>query len=914
MGMEKQGSKGGGFLQLFDWNKKSRKKLFPSNSDFTEGSKQGKKTSSSNLAVTRTNVIDEDENGRSSAKGSSDYSCSSSVTDDEENRIKAPGVVARLMGLDTLPTTTVPEPFSTPYFDYRSLRDAQYRRTPDLLYERQLMCSGKQPINVEGFCRNPVESRSQKFQKGPIERFQTEMLPPRSAKSISITHNKLFSPIKSPGYIPTKNAAQIMEEAAKIMEPGRNTSSKGKMPAVGSSSVPLKLRDLTEKLEAVQKSSRLSETSQRPLDSKAIKHLKGQSLNKSWNGEEASQYKNFPADESDSAGPTSKGKSISLAVQAKVNVQKRGGLSSNSSQSLQGKREHKDLKSNQSLNSHPNSQKNIQKKPSAPSSVLRQNNQKQNSSTSREKLPSKSAVSNQLSRKAPSRDASSGQNKPLSKVAGSSLVGQRRSNLDTNDAEKVPLSRAKNIPRKKRPMEGDLYHGRRSGFGDNVLDNNDDKHAAHPNVTIEGHSKWLDDSRRKGMDVVSFTFTSPMKKHLPGVGPKASVHVVEKHSSFGVDSSYENISSDRSTSKLPSLGLNVIGGDALNMLLEQKLRELTYGIESSSSSVKSMDIATSASAQSDLGSDFSSVRITSGECDTMSQIGLGREDSTYGSKCFSTDAHMLQESEEMGEHSIDSGEAKKKWNCRHPSPVSILEPCSSNESCNSSDSVDSQNMNDSLQCSSAQSQVDSSCSTRPEADFELADSASSTCSGNFVRETTKAFSSVGFGSRDEIEAEYVREVINNADFMFKDLVLGRTDSILNPKLFDKLESRRTRSRFSSEENTESRLRRRVLFDCVGKCLDLRFKPYAKGDCDKLAKGEAVMRQREWLAEDIYREISGLRCMGDWILDDLVDKDMSTKHGKWLDFDIEEFELGEEIGKKILSTLVSELVSDLFLGC
>ncbi|KAF9607907.1 hypothetical protein IFM89_003721 [Coptis chinensis] len=121
--MEKQGTKSGsgGFLQLFDWNRKLWKKLFSNKSDFPEGSNQGKR-SSVNLQVTEFHQIDEDDIGISSIKGSSDYSCSSSMTNDEGNGVKALGVVARLMGLDFLPTTTVGEPYSTPLSYERSTK------------------------------------------------------------------------------------------------------------------------------------------------------------------------------------------------------------------------------------------------------------------------------------------------------------------------------------------------------------------------------------------------------------------------------------------------------------------------------------------------------------------------------------------------------------------------------------------------------------------------------------------------------------------------------------------------------------------------------------------------------------------------------------------------------------------------
>jgi hypothetical protein len=52
-------------------------------------------------------------------------------------------------------------------------------------------------------------------------------------------------------------------------------------------------------------------------------------------------------------------------------------------------------------------------------------------------------------------------------------------------------------------------------------------------------------------------------------------------------------------------------------------------------------------------------------------------------------------------------------------------------------------------------------------------------------------------------------------------------------------------------------------------------------------------------------------MGDMMVDELVDQDMSTRYGKWLDFSIEAFEEGLEIENGILTSLVDELVSDFY---
>ena len=153
-----------------------------------------------------------------SIKGSSDYSCASSVTDDNTYGAKATNVVARLIGLFN---------------------------------------------KMEGPARNFV-AKHQKIVNKPIEKFQTKSLPPKAAKTIPITHHKLLSPIKNPGFIPTKNAIHIMEAAAIIIEPGPQAITRTKMPLVGPSSVQLKFRDFTEKAEAAHKTSRLVETLTRP--------------------------------------------------------------------------------------------------------------------------------------------------------------------------------------------------------------------------------------------------------------------------------------------------------------------------------------------------------------------------------------------------------------------------------------------------------------------------------------------------------------------------------------------------------------------------------------------------------------------------------------------------------------------------
>ena len=511
------------------------------------------------------------------------------------------------MGLDSLPPSNIAEPYSTPFFDSQSLRDVHYnRKNFDFHHDHQSVHSGNLLNGVDGPSRSAIDLKPQKTLSRPIEKFQTEILPPKSAKSIPITHHKLLSPIKSPGFVPTKNAAHIMEAAAKIIEPGPQATTKAKMPLVGSplvpmkvrdlkermeaaqkmplvgsSSVPLKVKDLREKAEAAQKISRRAETSRRPVESSAAKYLKGQSLNKSWDGSvETASFRGSPDAEEISAGSKNKGKSISLAIQAKVNVQRREGLNPGTNRSSGCLREQSEVKSSQPFKSQSNTQKSVHKKCSTPNApgVLRQNNQKQNCRVDKDRLPSKSLVSNSQSRKSLSGESSLVRHKTSSKISGNSRTGSRKLSLEpTNSEKEVSYSSTKNFPRKKRSINGDFSH-EKNQVADNLLIDKNEK-AFQSDTVKERHFSWAEDSRKKGMDVVSFTFTAPLTRSMPG--SESPSQMALRSNGLSTDYLGKKVPLEPDAKNIPSLGINVIGGDALSMLLDQKLRELTNGFDSS---------------------------------------------------------------------------------------------------------------------------------------------------------------------------------------------------------------------------------------------------------------------------------------------------------------------------------------------
>ncbi|KAJ6720984.1 hypothetical protein OIU85_024119 [Salix viminalis] len=863
---------------------------------------------------------DDDIGAGSSIRGGSDYSCASSVTDDEGYGARAPGVVARLMGLHSMPKSNFLETNSTPFFDTQSLRDA-YRGTGnfDFYHDHQITYSGNLLTKEDGPPRNLVKSKSQKVLSRPIEKFQTEILPPKSAKSIPSTHHKLLSPIKSPGFIPSKTAAHIMEAAAKIIVPSPQAVTKATLPALGSSSLPLKVRDLKEKLEVAQKmpmvgsssattrtreakekveashkTLRLAETSRRPAESSAARHLKGRSLNRSWNGSDDASYRVFSETDEDSSSSKTKGKSISLAIQAKVNVQRREGLNASGSQGFVGQKEQAEVSSSQRFKSQPNFQKSSQKRSPIhkTSGALRQNNQKQNCMMDKEKLHSKPLVSNLQGKKVLSG------NPPARLRAFGSKNGTRKLALDLREVEKGTSNySSRSSPGKKRSIDGNLHH-EKNQVADKLLTDRNRK-AVGTNPVIDRHFSWVEESKRKGMDVVSFTFTAPLTRST--LGSETPTRAVQEKSDSCTDNRSKRLLLDTDNMNLSSVGYNVIGGDALSTLLEQKLSELTKTVESSSS-------------LSTFSSGGTAPRLHDNKDQSVPCID--RSDNYYDCR-FSTDPaalrlkRILQGVDEM-DCSSKSNDSRKLLSCRRPSPVSVLEHSFSTESSSSLDSTDSCITEGSRHCSSIQVQEVHGLSSSKkfhslDADTELSDSASSSSTGTADRKHANMLAVTGLARSTKWEIEYVKKILCNIEPMFQDFALGRASEIINPHLFHQLERRKD---MLESDGADARQERKVLFDCASECLDLRCRRHGSGGYKAWVKGTAMVRRKEWLGEDLCKEILEWSSMGDCMVDELVDKDMSSQYGRWLDFEVDAFAFGVEVESQVFNSLVNEVVAEM----
>lgn len=435
-------------------------------------------------------------------------------------------MVARLMGLECLPLPNVAEPRGNPDLDPYFLRSSRQANTWGANVDHQ--------NDFDGVSLDHLDSRTSKGpRKRMIERFQTETLPPRSAKPISVTHNKLLSPIRNPGFVPSRNPAYVMEAASRMIEPSPRMMARTRMVSSSDSSspVPLRIRDLKEKLEAAQKAStscpQISNN-----DTRNSKFLRG----------DHNERKTTALGKSSLDGLKGEVKPPSFSAQAKASSnQKQESLSTSSSgnkRTCTGQKEKAEAK-----NRAVKSQNGLKASSlSTGKNVLKQNYQKQN------------CRDNQQSRKV--------MNKVVNKVLVESGSTSKSPGFTMTSAEKptsLPLSRKKSLPRNKKPRNGvqepGIYEDKRIKRGEKSI---------KCNVSFDGESSTSKDDQKRDMDVISFTFSSSIK---------------------GLSSHSQGTKQDADS----AVRFNVIGGDSLNALLEQKLRELTSKIESSNSSTLIQD-------------------------------------------------------------------------------------------------------------------------------------------------------------------------------------------------------------------------------------------------------------------------------------------------------------------------------------
>ncbi|KAL9233429.1 hypothetical protein vseg_008433 [Gypsophila vaccaria] len=879
MAAEAKRSKGR-FLYLFDWNAKSRKKLFSNKSDSSEGSNQGQENGD-NLAVSQYLMREMRENGdHPSLRGSDNYNYPSLRNGDDGYGGKPPGVVARLMGLDTMPTTTSSEASSVSSYESPAVNSTRYPRGPVPLQQgNHTMHYNYSPSKMDSFSWNSLNSRKSTIPGRAMERFQTEVLPPKSAKPISITHHKLLSPIKSPGFVPSKDAAYIMEAAARIIDPSPELSSRTKISSLGSPSSSFRMQDLRDRMDAAHRSFRLPDTPKTPKQSPRVNQVRASPSDRS---SHRSLFRNIIGSQTSSSQKgKSKGKSIPAPVQNKANIQKREGVDRSDSRS----RVPKDRKKVTAKQKEATAPKEIKTREAGSSrssrkrtsGALRQNNDKQNSISNRDKSSLKSSVSETQPRRSSPTDSSAGPSKTVNKVYMNAENGPKKVLTTTIkerplDSEKRPsLNKMKNISRSKQTLDGVNDVGKR-------LPDSKGKRALQHDHSPQSES-------RRDMDVISFTFTSPIKKSVSHSSP--AVEATETSDQQFCDDSHGNEQLDAASSLSMPTGLKLIDSGSLSRLLEQKLQELTDKIGSTKSN--SMVEGPDTDSMSCLSESVSLHGL--GATETVEYDDWCDRDQTstvFDDDCSSSIITRSSHKWEDFEDNEDRGIAGTNIEVNHESELEhhiISNPeCSISGSWISSTTSDFTYGYDQPSSPRSQEVISSLCTE-----------------GVNPREDEADYAEAMF----YWELEYIRYTLHYAGL--KNSTMIDDCKIIDPGLFDLLENLINASGRTSEQCSKSD--RRVLFDCISESVSARHERAVGGSYKAWLKWGFLL-QNDLLTEEVYKDISCWQNMGDLMVDELVDWDMSTQHGKWLDFETESLEEGMDIEEDIVAYLVDELVADL----
>ncbi|XP_039022359.1 uncharacterized protein LOC120154776 isoform X1 [Hibiscus syriacus] len=395
---------------------------------------------------------------------------------------------------------------------------------------------------------------------------------------------------------------------------------------------------------------------------------------------------------------------------------------------------------------------------------------------------------------------------------------------------------------------------------------------------------------------------------MPDVSSTSKVDENICSSSFYTDPSGDMLFSK--SSALSSPGFNVIGGDALSAILKKKLQELTSRIESSNCNIIIEGTSTSLTPTLKNSVPATTTSAAHNErlpVDQDNDIAYSSGDLDRSSDNLAHDwRRKWQQSEEIEEQNAacSSSETGIEVDNRHPVLLSALEPAVTSAGCSSSRNCTTTSMSDQDQevLNGA-----SGSESRTEIGTELTDSASSKPAG----ETNGTLSTMASNSTDykqsiKWEADFVKMVLKDSELLFKEYASGQTEKVMTLKAFNQLEHPN-----GTERNGEDyKLAQKLLPDYVSECLEARYRKVLVGSCKGRVNWEKTIQQPDRLDDKLSKEISGWKSMGDTMVDDIVDMDMSTKHGRWLDFDMEALEQGVEIQKNILTSLVDELVSDL----
>ncbi|KAJ8567463.1 hypothetical protein K7X08_019671 [Anisodus acutangulus] len=920
------------FFQLFDWNRRfAKKKLFPkkllSPARFKEASKKfGGDEKQPKLRL----IANENSGGFPNAKnnGMSNTRCES------KREMKAPSLVARLMGLESMPAG----PGS------KSKKASSYEIGSNMAEKIGARPSGsdKEDMSFEK-AEIKRELRPQKLQKTglserrPVSRFSAEALQLKTVLSRPRKHQpKLASLVKSPRNVSGRNASRLIGAATRILEPGLQKSREK-----CALTYPRYFSPLEDKADLAPHHL---EGPNSYLDSKT---LKGASVPSCKNCGYLLQSKNGPPNVeehplsvsspvSSYSEPSCQGPGRNmpkLPIFGSRDQQERVSECSSSDATAEiddvsycaelilGKRPiNRSRTEMHGTRQGSNVKKDV-------SSVAHVHKQRQNQTSQyRERGLMKSKPSSLQSNRVLAATESTNYTKSF--VAQNRRLGASSCKFETERKPYSSRSDSLSPVRKKRLMnvsrQGESSSFVNVNLGRELSSCSDktsrkdvfpissvDRHSTKPKLPCLRESGASNDSC-EGSNVVSFTFKSAMKQKV-GVHGEVTKRKSQNGSSFDATPGRSLfIGNDETTCLQKSFPLK---GDILGALLEQKLKELTSEEEFAeggaaprkSTATILQELITALNAERQFHPDSLPVQPSRKEdlCDDG--------DVSYRNTCRNSQVTPDSTTDLVGNsHDID-----------HHSPGCVLEATFSNDSYPSSSPNSSSK--DKFLAESVDSIYDEPLF--PEPDRDISDCATSL----FTRRNCRALITdhvnniSGVLSKiDQLKGSklsYAKEVVLNTELIFGitpeqqalpvDDGFSASHFLLNElEMLSSLLWMNLGQLLGCNDPKQMNQLKGFAIDCLLEYLDSKFGPYSDSGFRTWTKLPSSMT-KEIVFADIIEEVKGWTEFVGLIPDELIEWDMSHSLGKWTDFEIEEFECGTEVDRHILQVLVDEVVLDLY---
>ena len=174
------------------------------------------------------------------------------------------------------------------------------------------------------------------------------------------------------------------------------------------------------------------------------------------------------------------------------------------------------------------------------------------------------------------------------------------------------------------------------------------------------------------------------------------------------------------------------------------------------------------------------------------------------------------------------------------------------------------------------------------------------------------------GRLTEIGLAHAKEIVVNAELLFGNVKLRSLDGLqrlfLGPILLELEAIANVAWTNDSVLNGTDATKggnqyRGFLFDCLIECLECKYGQYPNSGFIAWTKMPPSV-DRETIIGDVEMEMKKWTSLAGMVTDELIDWEMSHSLGKWTNFDIEAFELGDAACDDILQALIAESVNDL----